>query len=279
MKIIEYMASTALGKSGMKELNYTLNPYSGCFHGCVYCYAIDMTGKKDAAENWGDVVYVKTNLIELLRKEIIGKKRGMVGISSITDPYQAAESKYRLTRNAIEVLLKNGFRITVQTKSPLVARDIDIFSRYRSYCDVGMTITTMDRNTALTIEPHAPSPEARSVALRKLADEKIKIWIFAGPIIRGINDSQESIEKIFRVASNTGARIIFDTYVPYRGASTLMQKTVNRAGNSNAYYADRIWADVIRDTFEKFSEEYSVRVNGEDEEWLVEYQNDFRTFS
>ena len=131
----------------------------------------------------------------------------------------------------------------------------------------------------LTIEPHAPSPEARSVALRKLADQKIKIWIFAGPIIRGINDSQDSIEKIFRVASNTGARIIFDTYVPYRGASTLMQKTVNGAGKSNAYYADRIWAGVIRDTFEKFSEEYSVRVNGEDEEWLVEYQNDFRTFT
>ena len=278
MKIIEYTASTALGKSGMKELNYTLNPYSGCFHGCVYCFAINMTGKKDAAENWGEVVYVKTNLIELLRKEIIGKKRGMVGISSITDPYQAAESKYRFTRNAAEILLRNGFRVTVQTKSPLVARDIDVFSRYRTTCDVGITITTMDRDVALTIEPHAPSPESRAGALRKLADEHVKIWIFAGPIIRGINDSQDSIEKIFNMASSTGARIIYDTYAPYGGASALMHKTVNKEGHPNTYYTDKAWAAGIRNIFEKFSSRYSVRVNTEGEEWLAEYQTDFRTF-
>ena len=278
MIIREYTASSALNRSGMKELEYTLNPYSGCFHGCVYCYAIDLTSKKEAADNWGEVIYVKTNLLELLKKEVIGKKRGMVGVSSVTDPYQAVESKYRLTRDAVSILLKNGFRVTVQTKSPLVARDVDLFSKYRETCDVGMTITTMDSKVALSMEPHAPSPVSRGMALKKMSESGVKLWIFAGPIIRGINDSREGIEKIFNLASEAGARIIYDTYVPYKGASELMSRTLNMEGKSNTYYTDKAWQESIRNTFLEFGSSYNVRINSESEEWLMELRENFRTF-
>jgi DNA repair photolyase len=278
MIIREYKASSALNRSGMKELEYTLNPYSGCFHGCVYCYAIDMTSKRDASENWGEVIYVKTNLPELLRKEVIGKKRGMVGISSVTDPYQAVETKYRLTRDAINVLLKNGFRVTVQTKSPLVARDVDLFLKYRETCDVGMTITTMDSKIALSMEPHAPSPVSRGMALKRMAESGVKLWIFAGPIIRGVNDSRDGIEKIFMLASETGARIIYDTYVPYKGPSALMSRTLNMEGKSNSYYTDKAWQENIMNNFLELGSSYNVRVNSESEEWLMEFRENFRTF-
>lgn len=78
MRVVEYRAKTAISKSGMAELDYALNPYSGCLHGCKYCYAVDFTRIADAAENWGEVVYVKTNLMDLLKAEIKGMKRGLL---------------------------------------------------------------------------------------------------------------------------------------------------------------------------------------------------------
>ena len=83
----------ALSRSGLPDIDYALNPYAGCYHGCIYCYARAYTRYKDAAQNWGQVIYIKENIVDVLRKEVRRKKKGIVGISTITDPYQPIEKK------------------------------------------------------------------------------------------------------------------------------------------------------------------------------------------
>lgn len=273
MKIIEYSVKKALSRSGMLELDYAINPYAGCFHRCLYCYAIDYTHQEDAAKNWGDIIYVKKNIADALRSDIIGIPRGIVGLGTITDPYQPAESKYRLSRNILEILLKNGFRVTVQTKSPLVTRDIDIMSSYRKTVDVGITITTIEKAKSLQIETRTPSPAARISALRTLRNTGIRTWIFLGPIIRGFNDDSENLRAIFEAAVETKSRIIYDFYASYRGSEALMHHNlpwleINKRGAS-----DNKWRGGIEDQIEKLSLEYDVNCNSQKEEWLVEKES------
>ncbi|MEM0155450.1 MAG: radical SAM protein, partial [Thermoplasmataceae archaeon] len=196
IRIMEIETNHALSKSGLPELNYALNPYMGCLHACIYCFAIDFTSEREPRENWGSVVAVKTNLLETLRKEITGRKRGIVGVSTITDPYQAIEGKYRLTRESIKMLTENGFRVTVQTKSPLVTRDRDIFVSHKKFVDVGMTITTLDPKMWSLIEPGSPPPQSRVRALKTLSAESISTWIFLGPVMKGLNDSRENLREV-----------------------------------------------------------------------------------
>ncbi|KAA8922643.1 MAG: radical SAM protein, partial [Thermoplasma sp.] len=114
MRVIEIEVKTALQKSGLRELDYSLNPYLGCMHRCLYCYAMDMTKDTRASSDWGSTVIAKRNIIEVLRREIPYRRRGIVGISTITDPYQPVEFRYRLTRQAVGILLKEGFRVSIQ---------------------------------------------------------------------------------------------------------------------------------------------------------------------
>ncbi len=204
--------SSALSRSGLYDLDYAYNPYAGCAHGCLYCYARAFTRYRDAAEHWGRVVYIKENAPEVLEREVRAARRGVVGVSTITDPYQPVEEGERLTRRGLEVLLGAGFRVSIQTKSDLVLRDLDLLSRYRHLVDVGLTITTMSRGVAELMEPGAPPPEARAAALERLSGEGIETWVFLGPILRGVNDSRESIRAVAEVAQRAGARLYFDYF-------------------------------------------------------------------
>ncbi len=277
MKILEYDAVRAISRSSMAELDYALNPYSGCSHGCIYCYAMDFTRIQDAAQNWGQVVYVKKNLLNLLRSEIKTMKRGIVGVSTITDPYQPAEAIYHLSGSAIAMLLKAGFRVTVQTKSPLVLRDLEVFQSHRNMCDIGITITTMDHRKALILEPQSPSPMARARVVSTLSLGGVKTWIFLGPIIRGINDSPEELEQIFQIAAGTGSRIIYDTFSNYRGATRMMSARIGDQGVSLQSGTDAKWRENLTSAVEKLSDKYSVTCNSQDQEWLVERRMDYRT--
>ncbi|MEM0022418.1 MAG: radical SAM protein, partial [Archaeoglobaceae archaeon] len=103
--------STALGKSNLPGLDYTLNPYVGCSHGCVYCYARLYCDLR-IAENWGKIVVVKENIAEVLAKEITRKRKGVVGLSTITDAYQSIEAKERIARELLMMLLENNFEVS-----------------------------------------------------------------------------------------------------------------------------------------------------------------------
>lgn len=153
MIIREIKSKTILSKSGVHD--YSLNPYRGCEHGCRYCYAIYMRRFTGHRERWGEFVDVKINAPELLKAEIKKKKIGTVWISGVCDPYQSVERRYRLTRRCLEILIEHDWPVTIQTKSPLILRDIDILIGAKGL-EVGFTITTADEKIKMIFEPHAP---------------------------------------------------------------------------------------------------------------------------
>lgn len=210
-RILFIKVKKALTKSGLPDLDYALNPYMGCWHSCIYCYARLYTWNREVSEKWGDVIAVKTNLIEVLSRETKYLQRGIVGVGTITDPYQPIEAVYKLTRQAVTLLLENGFHVSIQTKNPLILRDIDVLVKHKDKVDVGFTITTLGDEKAKAIEPRAPPPTARAEALRKIANQGIETWIFYGPVIPTINDDEETVEQLIRLAKETNSKLLIDT--------------------------------------------------------------------
>ena len=209
-KIVKVRVQRALSSSGLGDIDYALNPYIGCYHACVYCYAREFVSMKRIARYWGEIVVVKTNIADVLRDEVGRYKRGIVGIGTITDAYQPVESEFQITRQCVETLLSAGFAITIQTKSDLILRDLDVLMSRPSIVDVGFTITTLDSSIARLIEPRAPSPQKRVAALERIASAGIKTWVFLGPIIPGYNDDLKSISEVIEVAAATGSVLYYD---------------------------------------------------------------------
>ncbi len=209
MRIIEIEVSSALSPSGLPDIDYALNPYLGCYHGCLYCYARLYTRDRYISDSWGEVVAVKKNLLSILQKEANSIKRGVVGIGTITDPYQPIESIYKLTRGSIELLAMKRFPISIQTKSSLILRDKDLLTKYRDLVDVGITITSVD-NSMMFLEPRASPPWARINTVRKLYEAGIRVWIFFGPIVPGINDDANTIKEVVMIARETNSTLYYD---------------------------------------------------------------------
>jgi len=174
---------TALSRSGLPDLEYALNPYVGCQHGCLYCYAPNYVGDTDIKANWGRLVVVKENLGDVLLEEVLKKKRGVVGLGTITDAYQQVESVYGLARLSLKILLTHGFRVSIQTKSTLVIKDIDVLMKYKDRVDIGFTITNPNYEKTKLVEPCSPPPAERIKILRLLSETGLRTWVFIGPII------------------------------------------------------------------------------------------------
>jgi DNA repair photolyase len=183
MIIREIQAKSILNKS--KIFDYCLNPYTGCQTNCRYCYArLFMPRYSGHKEPWGKFVDVKVNAVDLLRKQLERAKKGTVWISSVCDPYQSLEAKYRLTRGCLEELLKKQFPVNIQTKSKLVLRDLDLFRQFATI-DVGFTIATDDENVAKLFEPQASPVKERIKALEIIHDAGIRTFAFIGPLLPG----------------------------------------------------------------------------------------------
>jgi len=180
MIIKEVYAKTILSKS--KVSDYTINPYTGCEHGCTYCYARFMKRFSGHREKWGKFVDVKINAPTLLQREIRKKRSGRVWISGVCDPYQPIEKKYELTKRCLEILSKHEWPITIQTKSPLIERDLELFKRFKDI-EAGLTITTADENIKTIFEPNSPAIEDRIEALEKLHSAGIKTYAMIAPLL------------------------------------------------------------------------------------------------
>lgn len=163
-------------------MTYCINPYVGCAHACAYCYATFMKRFTGHMERWGSFVDIKINAPEILRRQLRRAQKGTVMLSSVTDPYQPVEGKYKLTRRCLEALEQFQFPVTILTKSPLVTRDIDIISKIKD-AEVGLTITTDDDKMRKIFEPGAPSVRARIEALKKLHMSGITTYVFIGPVL------------------------------------------------------------------------------------------------
>jgi DNA repair photolyase len=178
----EILAKTILSKS--KIYPYVVNPYTGCQHGCSYCYARFMKRVTGHTEPWGEFVDVKVNAAELLRQEITNKKRERVWVSGVCDPYQPLEEKYRLTRQCLEILARNTWPVIIQTRSPLVLRDIDILREARDF-EVGFSVTTADDTIRKLFEPGAPPINDRIQALDELHKAGIRTYAMVAPVLPG----------------------------------------------------------------------------------------------
>lgn len=183
MKTQTIQCKSVLTKSNLPKVDYCINPYVGCLHACVYCYARFMRRFTGHGEPWGHFLDVKINAPAVLAKELARKpKRGTVLLGSVTDAYQPLEQKYRLTRAILEILLLHDFPVSILTKSDLVIRDLDLLRRFSS-CEVGLTITTMDETIARNFEPHSSTPQRRVEALETLHQNGIDTYAFIGPIL------------------------------------------------------------------------------------------------
>ncbi len=196
MRVVYIEAKRALTKSKLGF--YTLNPYIGCYHACRYCYAKIYARDFYGLKNWGEILLVKKNLPDLLKKEA---KRGIkVLLSTMTDPYQPIEALELLSRRSIEVLGERRAQISILTKNPLVIRDIDLFQRYN--IEVGFSIISIKPHP---LEERAPHPIQRMRALKKLKKEGIRTYVFVGPILL-----ETDVEEIVKKTKNYADYYIFD---------------------------------------------------------------------
>ena len=184
LNIKQVKCKSLLIKSRLPGLDYTINPIVGCQHACQYCYARYLTRKNEVRENWGTYLELKTNALDVLRKDAKIKKQGTVSLSTFTDPYQKSEADYKLTREILKILKQYNFNVSILTKSPLVLRDTDILKQFdRNSLEVGFSINTMNESVREIFEPKAPAINERIEALKSLHASGIRTWVFVAPVL------------------------------------------------------------------------------------------------
>jgi len=189
---------------------YSINPYRGCEHGCAYCYARpghEMLGM-NAGLDFETRILVKHQAPDLLRAELAAEswQGEFIAMSGVTDCYQPAERRYRLTRGCIEVLSEAQQAFGIITKNALVACDIDLLAPLaaNNLLHVNLSITTLDAELARKLEPRTATPAARLRAIRALTDAGVPVGVMTSPIIPGLNDQE--IPAILAAAKEAGAR-------------------------------------------------------------------------
>lgn len=181
----KHVSSILTKASGfMETYDFTLNPYSGCSFGCTYCYAAFFSRTEEQRKNWGYWIQVKENALQLLikfrKKPLIDKT---IYMSSVTDPYQPIERELKLTRSLLQELADfHQPRIVIQTRSPIVTRDIDLFKKFK-VIQVNMTITTDSENVRKIFEPLCPSNINRMKAIKEVNDAGINSCITMTPLL------------------------------------------------------------------------------------------------
>ncbi len=231
MKVREVSCSTALSPTRLPGLDYALNPYRGCSIGCVYCYSPAVL-RED--RSWGRFVDVKRSIPAVLAKELRRKPRGVVGIGTVTDGYQPLEMRYHLTRYCLEQLSRFDFPVSVQTKSSLVLRDLDVLRRVEDV-EVGMTITTMDEAMRRRFEPFSSPARRRIEALQVLNAAGVRTWAFVGPILPAITET--TAEDLLRAVRDAGTRRVMIDRLRFRPG---VWERVDRAVEGTPLHAEYV---------------------------------------
>ena len=247
LAVKEIKAKSVLNKS--KIFDYCVNPYTGCQVGCKYCYArLFMRRYSGHKEAWGEFVDAKTNAPEVLKKQLERAKRGTVWISSVCDPYQPLEKKYKITQRCLKALAKKQFPVNIQTKSQLALRDLDLFQEFEEI-EVGFTITTDDERVAEQFEPQATPVKDRIKALEKIHASGISTYAFIGPILPGSPE---------RLAKNLEGRVEY-VYID----------RMNYLSSVKGFYRQ---LGLDRETTDRFFREYRRRIISELKKRKIQYQ-------
>ena len=233
MKFEEIEARSIIVKSNIPDADYAVNPYTGCQFGCLYCYATFM-GRfvQESRSNWGNYVYAKTNAVELARKQLSTwsskRRKAKILFSSVTDPYQGAEKRYRLTRGILQVLVKEQYPglVSILTKSPLVLRDVDLLQQLPNV-EVGLTVTTTDDRLSRFLEVRAPSSSRRLSTLSELVKREIHTFAFVGPLLPHFRYQPELLDELFREIAHAGVTQVYVEHI-----------------NLPSYVRERLWKEL-----------------------------------
>lgn len=191
--------------------NYNMNIYKGCCHGCIYC---DSRSECYGVNDF-DTVRAKENALSLIDKELKSKRRtGVIGTGAMSDPYNPFERELCLTRQALELIDRHGFGVSIITKSDLITRDIDILQRIKEHSPVlcKITITVSDDELCRKIEPNVSVSSERFSAVKKLTDAGIFTGVLLMPVLPFIADNEENVHQLVRLANESGARFIFPAF-------------------------------------------------------------------
>jgi DNA repair photolyase len=241
INIQEIRVKQILVPSKLPGCDFVINPYVGCTHGCLYCYAIFMSRKNHPNDEWGEWVDVKINAPEVLKKDLAhlkNKNAGTVLFSSATDPYQGIEAKYQITRKCLEILADFDYRgpVSILTKSHLVLRDIALFKRFKDI-EVGLTVTSIGDSISQIIEAYAPPPKLRLQALKKLNCQGIKTYAFVGPLLPHFVENLENLDHLFSDLEDARVDYIYiehinlSPYIKKRLYSSLAKKLPKESAN------------------------------------------------
>ncbi|WP_125611565.1 Rv2578c family radical SAM protein [Specibacter cremeus] len=210
----EVAAKSVLNKvppSSTMPFEWTINPYRGCSHACVYCFArkshtyLDF----DPGADFDTQVVVKTNVAQVLRKELARPswRRQQVALGTNTDPYQRAEGRYRLMPGIITALAESGTPFSILTKGTLLSRDLPLLARAAQSVPVGLGISLalLDEDLAHVLEPGTPAPRARLALIAKLRTAGLPCGVMAMPILPWLTDSEEQLDTLFGALAAAGA--------------------------------------------------------------------------
>jgi len=255
----------------------SINPYRGCEHGCIYCFARPTHAYHDLSPglDFETRLFAKPDAPRLLREELAkpGYACRPIAFGTNTDPYQPIEAKWRITRGCIELLAECNHPLTITTKSDRVTRDIDLLAPMaaKGLAAVMVSVTSLDSKVATTVEPRAPHPERRLAAVRKLTDAGIPVYVSIAPVIPQVTDHE--MEHIIERAAQAGARAAFflpvrlpwevaplfrawlNTHFPDRAAKVMATIQSIRGGKDNdPNFHSRMrgqgpWADLLRTRF------------------------------
>jgi len=201
----EVVCKSVLNKGGISE--YSLNCYTGCRHGCIYCYARFMQRFHPHPEPWGEFVDVKVNAPDVLARQLKRARPGNVFVSSACDAWQPLENEWQLTRECCRLLTEHGFHVGALTKSALVLRDLDVLRP--GFARVGVTLTTLDERLARQWEPRASSVAERLRVLRTAREAGLETAVMFGPLLPWLSDGQDSLDALFGRAAELGVGVIW----------------------------------------------------------------------
>jgi DNA repair photolyase len=196
---------------GMPFMKWTLNPYRGCTHGCHYCFARKYQShlELDAGDQFASVIFVKTNFVEVLRRELDKPAwaKESIGFGTATDPYQPIEGTYKLSRGTLEALRDAASPVGIVTKGPMIVRDIDVLKDLssRTTCRVHMSVPTVDEDAWEKLEPGVAHPMQRLKAVRQLVDAGIDCGVLMAPIVPGFSTQPAKIERTIKAIADSGA--------------------------------------------------------------------------
>jgi len=210
---LEDTCKTALNRvpdAARVPFRWTVNPYRGCSHSCHYCFARAYHAYLDLGigDDFSTKIVVKTNVVEVLRKELASPKwtGEPVAMGTATDPYQHCEGRYRLTRGVLEALVDFENRLSILTKSTMVLRDLDVLERLDRVAGVtvSMSVGTLDEAVRRVVEPGTPPGRKRLEILARIADTGIRTGVLAAPILPALTDDEEHLDELLAACAAAG---------------------------------------------------------------------------